>query len=222
MRRRESRFRGCALRNGRSTRAGRPRRRTRLADARRRRRRWSSLPPVSAAQRPGEPIKTPRSAPACSMAVRMSVSISFSRTISPATACDTLMTVARSRCSTGVTNRAGRTRDPLFLPQVWMQLIELAHLPVGSPAQIAVPGVPQIRVGDLLENDVRRRSARASSLARPSFWTKPCSRAERMASSYRRIASSSRRSSRAISAAASAAREVKVAGQWCAQTMSRW
>ena len=48
-------------------------------------------------------------------------------------------------------DRAGRTRDPLFLPQVWMQLIELAHLPVGSPAQIAVPGVPQIRVGDLLE-----------------------------------------------------------------------
>ena len=47
-------------------------------------------------------INRPRSAPACSIAVRMSVSISFSRTISPETACETLITVARSRCSTGV------------------------------------------------------------------------------------------------------------------------
>src|SRR5271166_6299371 len=43
----------------------------------------------------------PRSAPACSIAVRMSVSISFSSTISPETACDMMITVARSRCSTG-------------------------------------------------------------------------------------------------------------------------
>jgi hypothetical protein len=42
----------------------------------------------------------PRSAPACSMAVRISVSISFSSTISPDTASDTLITVARSRWST--------------------------------------------------------------------------------------------------------------------------
>ena len=45
-------------------------------------------------------INRPRSAPACSMAVRMSVSISFSRTISPDTASETLITVPRSRCST--------------------------------------------------------------------------------------------------------------------------
>ena len=48
-------------------------------------------------------------------------------------------------------DRARRTRDPLILPQVRMQLIELAHLPVGSPAQIAVPGVSQICLRDLVE-----------------------------------------------------------------------
>ena len=48
-------------------------------------------------------IKRPRSAPACSMAARISLSISFSRAISPETACDTLITVARSRSSTGAT-----------------------------------------------------------------------------------------------------------------------
>ncbi|MNF09719.1 hypothetical protein D3C80_2104560 [compost metagenome] len=36
------------------------------------------------------------------MAVRITMSISFSRTISPEAAWDTLSTVARSRCSTGV------------------------------------------------------------------------------------------------------------------------
>jgi len=36
------------------------------------------------------------------MAVRMTISISLSSTISPEAACDTLITVARSRRSTGV------------------------------------------------------------------------------------------------------------------------
>src|ERR1700677_2866018 len=40
------------------------------------------------------PIRSPRSAPACSMAARMTLSIRFSRTSSPETACDTLITVA--------------------------------------------------------------------------------------------------------------------------------
>ena len=41
-------------------------------------------------------INNPRSAPACSIAVRMSVSTSFSRMISPERAWDTLIRVARS------------------------------------------------------------------------------------------------------------------------------
>ena len=52
-------------------------------------------------------IRRPRSAPACSIAVRMSVSISFSRTISPDMACESLMygseikvfAVSRRSCS---------------------------------------------------------------------------------------------------------------------------
>ena len=89
----------------------------------------------------------------------MSVSISFSRTISPETACDTLITVARSRCSTGapiVLVGAGRW---LFLAEVRIQLVELPHLAIGSPAQIAVAGVPQIHMGNLLEA-TRRVEAR--------------------------------------------------------------
>src|SRR5262249_38133807 len=49
-------------------------------------------------------ISRPRSAPACSIADRRSLSMSFSRTISPETACDILITVARSSCSTGASN----------------------------------------------------------------------------------------------------------------------
>ena len=81
----------------------------------------------------------------------MSVSISFSSTISPETACDTLITVARSRCSTGVADRARRAGHGLFRPEVRIHLLELPHLAVGAPAQIAVAGVPQIEIRDLVE-----------------------------------------------------------------------
>ena len=46
-------------------------------------------------------ISRPRSAPACSIAARMSLSRSLSRIISPEIACETSITVARSRFSTG-------------------------------------------------------------------------------------------------------------------------
>ena len=46
-------------------------------------------------------IRRPRSAPACSIAARIRLSISFSKTISPETVCETLITVARSRSSVG-------------------------------------------------------------------------------------------------------------------------
>ena len=33
-----------------------------------------------------------------------------------------------------------RTRRPAFLFEVWIQLVELSHLAIGSPTEIAVPG----------------------------------------------------------------------------------
>ena len=108
---------------------------------------------------PRRRISRPRSAPACSIAVRMSVSISLSSTISPETACDTLITVARSRCSTGAPIVPVGAGARLFLPEVWIHLVELPHLAVGAPTQIAVAGVLQIHTGDLLES-TRRVEAR--------------------------------------------------------------
>ena len=83
------------------------------------------------------------------MAVRISMSSIFSSTISPDTACDTLITVARSRCSTGVPIVLVGPGAWLFLAQVRIELVELPHLPIGAPAQIDVAGVPEIRMRDL-------------------------------------------------------------------------
>src|SRR5260370_19747542 len=38
-----------------------------------------------------------------------------------------------------------------FLAEMWVRLLELLYLAVGAPAEIAVPGVPQIGVADRLE-----------------------------------------------------------------------
>src|SRR6516162_10502860 len=48
-------------------------------------------------------------------------------------------------------DRARWTRRPLVLPQSRMELIELPHLSVGSPSEIAGSGLPQISVCDRLE-----------------------------------------------------------------------
>jgi hypothetical protein len=64
----------------------------------------SPLVVASASIRCSSPLgrmSKPLTAPACSIAVRISVWMSFSTTISPETACDTLSTVARSRDSIG-------------------------------------------------------------------------------------------------------------------------
>src|SRR5262249_46616724 len=94
-------------------------------------------------------ISSPRSAPACSMAARMSLSMSFSRTISPETACDTLSTVARSSCRR--LDRARWIRGALLLLQTWMELIELPHLSFSSPSEIVLPCVCQVEMCDFLE-----------------------------------------------------------------------
>src|SRR5260370_2554613 len=44
----------------------------------------------------------------------------------------------------------GRCRD-WCVAQMWMMLLELPHLAIGSPAKIAVAGVLQIHTGNLLE-----------------------------------------------------------------------
>jgi len=98
-------------------------------------------PPVMASapircSTPRARINMPRSAPACSIAVRISV---YS-TISPETVCDTLSTVARSRCSTGRPDRARRAECRLFLAQPGIKLVELPHLPVGAPSLRSNPG----------------------------------------------------------------------------------
>src|SRR6266851_8421362 len=49
------------------------------------------------------------------------------------------------------TNGARRARKRVFLSEVWIRLVELPHLPVGSPMEITVTGVPQIQVRELLE-----------------------------------------------------------------------
>src|SRR6185312_2931729 len=49
--------------------------------------------------------------------------------------------------------RTNARREPVLLDcsQMWIESVELSHLPVGAPTQITVPGVPEIRVGDGLE-----------------------------------------------------------------------
>src|SRR6476620_124601 len=48
-------------------------------------------------------------------------------------------------------DRAGRTGNRRLIPKVGIQLVELPHLAVGSPAEIAVPGISQIGIGNGLE-----------------------------------------------------------------------
>ncbi len=52
-------------------------------------------------------------------------------------------------------NRARRSGRWFFLPEVWIHLVELPHLAVGSPTQIAVASVLQIHAGNLLETTRR-------------------------------------------------------------------
>src|SRR5258708_32130917 len=58
------------------------------------------------------------------------------------------------------TNGAHRAGKRLFLSEVWIRLVEVSHLPDGSPTKVAVAGVPQIQVRELLE-PTRRVKARS-------------------------------------------------------------
>src|SRR5258708_27294679 len=45
-----------------------------------------------------------------------------------------------------------------FLAEMWVRLLELLYLAVGAPAEIAVPGVPQIGVADRFEAAIQIKS----------------------------------------------------------------
>src|SRR5262249_53412533 len=49
----------------------------------------------------------------------------------------------------------GRSSGGLFRPQLRIELIELPHLAVSAPTEIAVPGIPQIGMRDLFEATCR-------------------------------------------------------------------
>src|ERR1700731_3323014 len=52
-------------------------------------------------------------------------------------------------------DRARWTGGRLSLPDLRIQLIELPHLTIGSPTEVAVPGILQICMRDLLETTCR-------------------------------------------------------------------
>src|SRR3954466_13151844 len=51
----------------------------------------------------------------------------------------------------GHRDSARRSGNLAILPELRIQLVELPHLTIGSPTYIAMPGVPQVRAGDLIE-----------------------------------------------------------------------
>src|SRR5229473_3139447 len=115
----------------------------------------TELPPVVASawirsSAPRDRMSSPHSAPACSMAVRSSASMRFSRTISGQRLRD-----LEDRCELQVfdrrADRAARVGRRLFLAEVRIELVELPHFAVGSPAQVALAGVSQVKLCDLLE-----------------------------------------------------------------------
>jgi hypothetical protein len=94
---------------------------------------------------------------------------------------------------------------------MWTKPIELPHLAVGAPAEIAVPPVPYIGVGNAL--DAARRVESCSHLVGHAFVlheTMLAGRANGLL--LKAMASTSRPSRRAISADTSACLSAKVGG----------
>src|SRR4029077_10378277 len=61
-------------------------------------------------------------------------------------------------------DRAGRAPSWLLLPELGIELVELPYFAVSSPAEIAIPGLPQICIRDLVE--ASRRKEAGGKLAR--------------------------------------------------------
>ena len=162
-------------------------------------------------------ISKPRPAPACSMAVRISTSISLSRTISPETACDSLITVPRSSCSTGaptVTVPEGNVCSRAGQENVVRAAAPCRWRPSGrTVAHSSSRHSPSFRSRDQAESG-------GQFVSDGFVLHEAVARAKRTACSYSRSASSSRPSMRAISAPRSEARFSKFSGQFAAQTWS--
>ena len=111
-------------------------------------------------------------------------------------------------------------RRALVLPQPRMELLKLPHLAVGSPTQIAGPGLPQISVCDHLE--AARGVKAGGQLVGERLVVDKAVCARRHDRRFVEVASasSSRPSIRAISAPTSAARSSKFCGQVAAQPRS--
>ena len=58
-------------------------------------------------------------------------------------------------------DHADRARHPLFLPELRIPVIEFPHLAISSPTDVAVPSIPKIERGNLVEptRQVERRRA---------------------------------------------------------------
>jgi hypothetical protein len=90
-----------------------------------------------------------RSAPGCAIAMRMSVSIRFASTISPETACETLITVARSRCSSDVSTVEARTG--ILRRDIGIAQVKLGDLGQSAPAEVKLARLAWIALGYLLK-----------------------------------------------------------------------
>ena len=162
-------------------------------------------------------INRPRSAPACSIAVRISVSISFSETISPDTACETLTTVANPRFSTvAAIVPVGRGTGACSYSA---GVTDRAAAPCRRRPRTGSTGGRPADTHARFSNRGPRR-ARRGPLARASLCTNPFACAERMACSSSRSASSARPSMRRAQRPRGAARFSKFAEQFSAHTSS--
>src|SRR5947207_4984819 len=107
-------------------------------------------------------INTPRSAPACSIAVRNTVSTSFSSTISLETACETFSTVASSNCSTRapIVPRESGTGSSSLRRGLRSFLDTVVHKSVAALQaldQLQADPLPQVRVDLLLGRSAHER-----------------------------------------------------------------
>ena len=127
----------------------------------------SELTSAATSRRPSRARRNQaRRAPPCSRTRSRSVRNSCSRIITPEMVCDALTTERRSSCSgcrATVVDGAGRPG----LDELWIPPLEIAHLAVGAPAEIAVAGLAQVGVGDQLEAPTPGRSAPPSRRRSP-------------------------------------------------------
>ena len=181
----------------------------------------ASLPPASAVAAASEISSTPRSAPACSIARRNSVSMRRSSTISPDTACNALSTVASSRssrCSLMVWRGCGSR-----LPGQGADRPDRAAAPCLRLPKTGSSTCASFRCGARTRSNPVRTVETSGQLVRERFDVDEAVHAGRSDGLFvQSLASSSRPSRRAISAPTRRARLSKFSGQFAAHSRSLW